>query len=68
MTSTRDLGLLKRDKKLQKRYDTWAEDVKKSYGSIGTVEFYLDAVSTLILLVVAQSQLPDQLQASVGKT
>ncbi|EJF63239.1 hypothetical protein DICSQDRAFT_56281 [Dichomitus squalens LYAD-421 SS1] len=29
-----DLGLLKRSKKLQQRYNEWAEGVKKEYGSI----------------------------------
>jgi len=29
-----DLGLLKRDKKLQLRYDTWAKGIKGEYGSI----------------------------------
>lgn len=31
----RDLGLLKRDKKLQKRYDEWAVGIVAKYGSIG---------------------------------
>ncbi|KAG6336883.1 hypothetical protein ID866_2209 [Astraeus odoratus] len=31
--STGDLGLLKRDKKLQLRYESWAADIKKEYGS-----------------------------------
>ena len=30
-----DLGLLKRDKRLQLRYDSWAADIKKKYGSLG---------------------------------
>ncbi|KLO08281.1 hypothetical protein SCHPADRAFT_835514 [Schizopora paradoxa] len=29
-----DLGLLKRDKKLQIRYDTWAQGIKAKYGSM----------------------------------
>ncbi|KAJ8469349.1 hypothetical protein ONZ51_g9052 [Trametes cubensis] len=29
-----DLGLLKRDRKLQKRYDTWAQGIKAKYGSM----------------------------------
>ncbi|KAF4571536.1 hypothetical protein EYR36_008876 [Pleurotus pulmonarius] len=29
-----DLGLLKRDKKLQKRYNAWAEGIKGKYGSM----------------------------------
>ncbi|THH26822.1 hypothetical protein EUX98_g7362 [Antrodiella citrinella] len=29
-----DLGLLKRDKKLQVRYDTWAKGIREEYGSI----------------------------------
>ncbi|KAI8971181.1 hypothetical protein BD414DRAFT_470032 [Trametes punicea] len=29
-----DLGLLKRDKKLQKRYDAWAAGIKAKYGSM----------------------------------
>ncbi|KAJ7160042.1 hypothetical protein C8R46DRAFT_1001192 [Mycena filopes] len=29
-----DLGLLKRDRKLQKRYDLWAVGIKEKYGSI----------------------------------
>ncbi len=33
--TTRDLGLLKRDQALQKRYDAWAEGVKSEYGSMG---------------------------------
>lgn len=34
-TSKRDLGLLKRDKRLQLRYDNYAADIKKKYGSLG---------------------------------
>ncbi|KAI0631935.1 hypothetical protein C8Q77DRAFT_1122797 [Trametes polyzona] len=30
-----DLGLLKRDRTLQKRYDAWSERIKEKYGSIG---------------------------------
>ena len=30
----RDLGLLKRDKKLQRRYDEWAIGIKTEYGSV----------------------------------
>ena len=30
-----DLGLLKRDKKLQERYNTWSAEVRKEYGSMG---------------------------------
>lgn len=30
-----DLGLLKRDRALQKRYDVWAEGIKREYGSMG---------------------------------
>ncbi|KAI0373660.1 hypothetical protein BV20DRAFT_962222 [Pilatotrama ljubarskyi] len=30
-----DLGLLKRDRTLQKRYDEWAKGIKAKYGSIG---------------------------------
>ena len=33
--STRDLGLLKRDKKLQKRYERWIEGIETEYGSNG---------------------------------
>ncbi|KAF8547456.1 hypothetical protein OG21DRAFT_1517363 [Imleria badia] len=35
-----DLGLLKRDKKLQRRYDEWAIGIKKKYGSL--VNYLLD--------------------------
>lgn len=31
----RDLGMLKRDIMLQKRYNSWAVDIKAEYGSIG---------------------------------
>ena len=31
----RDLGLLKRDKKLQKRYSDWLLEIKEQYGSNG---------------------------------
>jgi hypothetical protein len=31
-----DLGLLKRDRKLQVRYDAWAKGIKEEYGSTGT--------------------------------
>jgi hypothetical protein len=30
-----DLGLLKRDRALQKRYNVWAVGIKEKYGSIG---------------------------------
>lgn len=33
--SSSDLGLLKRDKKLQIRYDTWAQGIRAQYGSMG---------------------------------
>ena len=36
----RDLGLLKRDKKLQQRYDRWTEGTKAEYGSIGSSYFF----------------------------
>ncbi|KAH9936542.1 uncharacterized protein B0H18DRAFT_325908 [Fomitopsis serialis] len=29
-----DLGLLKRDRKLQKRYDAWSAEIRKEYGSM----------------------------------
>jgi hypothetical protein len=32
---SRDLGLLKRDKKFQQRYDRWVEGIKAEYGSNG---------------------------------
>ena len=32
---SRDLGLLKRDKKFQQRYDRWIEGIKVEYGSNG---------------------------------
>ena len=32
----RDLGLLKRHKKFQQRYDRWIEGIKAEYGSNGT--------------------------------
>jgi hypothetical protein len=35
----RDLGLLKRDKKLQKRYEHWAEGIKEQHGSMGNRVF-----------------------------
>lgn len=35
-----DLGLLKRDKRLQLRYDSWAADINKKYGSL--VNFLLN--------------------------
>lgn len=34
MTS-RDLGLLKRDKKLQLRYNAWAQGIREEHGSMG---------------------------------
>ena len=30
-----DLGLLKRDKKLQERYNTWSAEIRQEYGSMG---------------------------------
>lgn len=30
-----DLGLLKRDRKLQKRYDDWVAGIVKQHGSMG---------------------------------
>lgn len=38
----RDLGLLKRDKKLQKRYDEWAVGIVAKYGSIGKFFYHHD--------------------------
>ena len=37
----RDLGLLKRDKELQKRYMNWSAGIKAEYGSIGWFSRYL---------------------------
>ena len=34
--SDSDLGLLKRDKKLQVRYMAWSEGIKQKYGSMST--------------------------------
>lgn len=34
MLPCRDLGLLKRDKKLQQRYDQWSAGIRKQYGSM----------------------------------
>ena len=34
-SSTSDLGLLKRDKKLFERYNIWTEQIKAKYGSMG---------------------------------
>ena len=34
-TVSRDLGLLKRDKALQKRYDAWSPGIVKEHGSMG---------------------------------
>ena len=31
-----DLGLLKRDKMLQLRYNDWSEDIKKKWGTLGS--------------------------------
>ena len=31
-----DLGLLKRDRILQLRYDAWAEEIKKEWGTLGS--------------------------------
>lgn len=40
-----DLGLLKRDKKLQERYNTWSAGIRQEYGSIG--EFcHQDAITS----------------------
>ena len=35
IVASRDLGLLKRDKKFQERYDRWLEGIKAEYGSKG---------------------------------
>ena len=40
-----DLGLLKRDKKLQVRYNTWAAGIREQYGSMGTYTCVYAAVS-----------------------
>lgn len=32
-----DLGMLKRDRKLQQRYELWAVGIKEKYGSIGAI-------------------------------
>ncbi|KAJ7022716.1 hypothetical protein C8F04DRAFT_1137115 [Mycena alexandri] len=46
-----DLGLLKRDRKLQKRYNLWAVGIKEKYGSIGAIipchRFLPDTLSLL---------------------
>ncbi|KAF7364893.1 Kinase-like protein [Mycena venus] len=35
-----DLGLLKRDRKLQQRYNIWVAGMKEKYGSIGTIIYF----------------------------
>ena len=42
----RDLGLLKRDKTLQLRYNEWAKGIKKEHGSIGAFDEYAHYVHT----------------------
>jgi hypothetical protein len=32
-----DLGMLKRDRKLQQRYNIWIAGIKEKYGSTGTI-------------------------------
>lgn len=35
----RDLGLLRRDKKLQQRYERWVKGIKEQHGSMGNQNF-----------------------------
>lgn len=38
----RDLGLLKRDISLHKRYGEWAVGIVEEYGSVGEVSFWVE--------------------------
>jgi hypothetical protein len=57
-----DLGLLKRDKKLQQRYEFWAKGIKEQHGSMGNRVF-----AELLCLLCLPSKLPSQLPTPVGK-
>jgi hypothetical protein len=57
-----DLGLLRRDKKLQPRYERWVKDIKEQHGSMGNRVF---AESLCFLWL--PSKLPSQLPTPVGK-
>jgi hypothetical protein len=58
----RDLGLLKRDRNLQKRYDDWSAGIAKEYGSIGKPR----ALPEFIVLTMYPSQVSSQPSTEVG--
>jgi hypothetical protein len=60
-----DLGLLKRDQKLQQRYNLWLAGVKEKYGSTGTI---LSCSWVLVGQLPTHSQLPHEFSSAVGKT
>lgn len=65
LVSASDLGLLKRDRKLQQRYDLWAIDIKNKYGSIGNfLCIHPKSVEELIL----NSGLSHEIPPAMGKT
>jgi hypothetical protein len=47
-----DLGLLKRDRKLQQRYNEWAVGIKEKYGSIGESRYtrFISSSSELVIV------------------
>ena len=49
----RDLGLLKRNKKLQQRYLRWAERIKAEYGSTGSSFFCFNTLRLYFPLSIA---------------
>jgi len=57
-----DLGLLRRDKKLQQRYERWAKGIKEQYGSMGNRVF-----AELLSFLWLPSKLPSQLPTPVGQ-
>lgn len=64
----RDLGMLKRDRALQRRYDEWAKGIKAEYGSMGEHSLETPHSVRYPTMHLSHSELPPDLPSSVGET
>lgn len=63
-----DLGLLKRDKALQKRYDAWTRTIRERYGSVGKeVLCPCLSIKQALTSTPPRSRLPLAISSAMGK-
>lgn len=62
-----DLGLLKRDKNLQKRYMAWTAGMKQEYGSIGEILIFDPKHLQLLIDRIDDSELFTEPSPAMGK-